>query len=99
MIKIVFSSLIGFFNILFALILWFAFIFLKLDNMALEDFTEGERTLGRSIQHTWDVMMVDNEYHFRTAIGWFTKWISTIFLVIIMLNLLISVVSDAYDRI
>ena len=75
MIKMVSISLAGFFNILFALNLWFSFIFLKLDTMG-ESYTEGQSTLQRSIQHTWDLMLISSNYDFQTDVGWGIKWIA-----------------------
>jgi len=44
-------------------------------------------------------MLADNDYRFRTDIGLVLYYICTVFVQIAMLNIVISVVSDIYDRV
>ena len=64
-----------------------------------EEYTDEEPNLLNAFQLTWALMLSDNEYRFKTRMGWFAYFVFTIFLVVIMLNLLISVVGDIYDRV
>lgn len=53
----------------------------------------------RSFSHVWDLMLGDYDYRFNTELGIILYYICTVFVQIAMLNIVISVVSDTYDRV
>jgi len=47
----------------------------------------------------WDLMLGSNDYRFETPLGLILYFIFTVFVQIAMLNIVISVVGDIYDRV
>ena len=53
----------------------------------------------RSFAKTWDFMLGYSEYRFKTGLGVVAYIIGTILINISILNMVISVVGDSYDRV
>jgi len=53
----------------------------------------------KGLLQSWDLMLGYGEYKFRTAIGITFYFLATVFTNIVMLNMVISVVSDTFDKV
>lgn len=47
----------------------------------------------------WKIMLVSYDYDFQTVVGNLLYFFITVYLIIVMLNLLISIVSSTYERV
>jgi len=59
----------------------------------------GFTPLVKAFTQVWDLMLGDNDYRFKTPIGLIAYYVCTVFVQIAMLNIVISVVSDTYDKV
>jgi len=55
--------------------------------------------LMKGYKQTMDLSLGSASYKFQTLGGWFFYFFAELFLVVVMLNLVISVVSDSYERV
>ena len=98
---LVIMEIIPFVEVYFGVLVFFAILFTQCSKHG-ESFTSGDDypTLVaplRALLATWNLGLGSMEYAFKTPIGAFMYFNATIILVIVMLNLLISVVSDYYE--
>ena len=96
MILEVVKDTVPFATVFFAIMIWFSLLFIKLDDMN-EEFTDG--TVKDSFDKMFKLMLVNLDYEVGTNLGWVVTFGAECLLVIIMLNLLISVVGDTYDKV
>lgn len=101
MILEVFHDINGFLFILLSAVLVFSVIFMFLERQMFEQqfFINGE--IIESLHMSYSILFANFPFGFetRTITGWLVYVASTMFLIVIMLNLLISIISDTYDRI
>ena len=62
---------------------------------------DDEPSIFESLHLTYNMMFATFDYKFETntVVGWMTYVVATQFMIVIMFNLLISIVSDTYDKI
>jgi len=104
MILAVFNDIKGFTCVLFSAVILFSVSFMQL----ARTFDEKALSIGgdkpsiiESLHLTYNMIFAIFDYKFETntIIGWIFYLMATQFMIVIMLNLLISIVSDTYDRI
>ena len=105
MIVTIFYDLYAFVVVLVASNFVFAAVFQSLDLQyeafvdQSEDYKNVSSSLEKSFLQSWDMMLGYGEYKFRTYTGILVYFMATIFNNIVMLNMVISVVSDTYDKV
>ena len=105
MITQILSDLVPFIIVLAAQVWVFSVVFLQLELEGEEFVTfdpeeyPGFRKGWRSYVKTWDFMLGYSEYRFKTGPGVIIYILGSIIINISILNMVISVVSDSYDRV
>jgi len=56
-------------------------------------------TLTDAFMTSWSIMLVDHDYEWKTFVGQLVYLAFTIFLIIIMLNLLIAIISNTFNNV
>jgi len=103
MITSVFIDMGPFLIVLLFSILLLSINFMKLDSIGesyyeFNDDYEGNNLM-KGFKQTWDLSLGSASYKFQTLTGWIIYFFAELFLVVVMLNLVISVVSDSYERV
>ena len=75
------------------------FIFIEDDHSGEVEYTTLENIFLISFAQTWDSMLGYGSQKLKTPMGILIYFLATIFINIGMLNMVISVVSDSYDRV
>ena len=96
------KDMLPFLLVLMLLVLWYAFLLIALTDLGEKSETgpPTDGTIKDAFDKAFKTMLVDNDYNeFKTNEGYFIYYVGNILLVVIMLNLIISVVSDSYDKV
>ena len=92
----------GFFSILLYAVIFFSLIFLFLqENMQEVELQIGDNNLEESLKMSYRMMYADwkDNFDLHTPIGFIFFIMATMFIIVIMFNMLISIISDTFDRV
>ncbi len=55
------------------------------------------KRIGKAFKKTWEIMLGSNDYNYKTKDGWNVYACATLFIVIMMLNLLIAIIGETFS--